>query len=57
MARLLKRWLQTILHYEHTIRKIKSQLGRSLLDLIDKHFVLSMPAIGSDKAMDATFKV
>ena len=43
--------------YQHAMRKIEGKYPKNFLDLLEKQFVLSVPAIWSDKAKDATLKV
>ena len=43
--------------YEHALSKIASKVAKSYLDMLDKQFVLSVPAVWSDKAKDHTLKV
>lgn len=39
------------------MRKIESKYPRNYLDMLDKQYVLSVPAVWSDKAKNATLKV
>ena len=41
----------------YALRKIESKYPRNYLDMLDKQYVLSVPAVWSDKAKDATLKV
>ena len=43
--------------YQHAMRKIEGKYPKNFLELLEKQFVLSVPAIWSDKAKDATLKV
>ena len=43
--------------YQHALSKIASKVGKGYLDMLDKQFVLSVPAVWSDKAKDHTLKV
>ena len=43
--------------YQHAMSKIEGKYPKDFLDLLEKQFILSVPAIWSDKAKDATLKV
>ena len=43
--------------YQHSMRKIEGKYPKNFLELLEKQFILSVPAIWSDKAKDATLKV
>jgi hypothetical protein len=43
--------------YKHAMSKIESQMPKEYLDICQKKFVLTVPAVWSDKAKDATMKV
>ena len=43
--------------FQHALRKIESKYPKSYLELLDKQYVLSVPAVWSDKAKDATLRV
>ena len=43
--------------FEHAWIKIEGKYPKKFLDLLEKQFVLTVPAIWSDKAKDATLKV
>jgi hypothetical protein len=43
--------------YQHALRKIEGKYPKSYLDMLDKQFVLSVPAVWSDKAKTATLRV
>lgn len=43
--------------YKHALTKIEAASVRDYFDICDKEFVLSVPAIWSDKAKDLTLKV
>lgn len=43
--------------YQHALRKIEGKYPKSYLDMLNKQFVLSVPAVWSDKAKDATLQV
>ncbi|KAH7370903.1 Hsp70 family protein-like protein [Rhexocercosporidium sp. MPI-PUGE-AT-0058] len=42
--------------YDHAMSKIGSTVPRGYMDICQKHFVLSVPAVWSDKAKDKTLK-
>ena len=42
---------------QHAMRKIEGKYPKNFLEMLEKQFVLSVPAIWSDKAKDATLKV
>jgi hypothetical protein len=43
--------------YKHAMLKIESKIPKEYLDMCQKKFVLTVPAVWSDKAKDATMKV
>jgi molecular chaperone DnaK (HSP70) len=43
--------------YQHAMAKIESQIPEEYLRMCQKQFVLSVPAVWSDKAKDTTLKV
>ena len=43
--------------YRHAMSKIESKMPKEYLDMCQKKFVLTVPAVWSDKAKDATMKV
>jgi hypothetical protein len=43
--------------YQHAMLKIESKMPKEYLDMCQKKFVLTVPAVWSDKAKDATKKV
>ncbi|KAF4439111.1 hypothetical protein F53441_12662 [Fusarium austroafricanum] len=42
--------------YKHAMKKIQSKVRRGYLELCEKSFVLSVPAVWSDKAMESTIQ-
>lgn len=43
--------------YNHAMEKIGSRVPREYLDLCEKTFVLSVPAVWSEKAKESTIQV
>jgi len=43
--------------FRHAIQKIETKYPKSYLDMLEKQYVLSVPAVWSDKAKDATLRV
>lgn len=43
--------------FQHALGKIESKYPKNFLDLLDKQYVLWVPAVWSDKAKDETLKV
>jgi hypothetical protein len=43
--------------YKHAMSKISSKVPAEYLDMCQKQFILSVPAVWSDKAKDTTLKV
>jgi hypothetical protein len=43
--------------YQHALKVISGKYPKDYLDMLDKQFVLSVPAVWSDKAKDLTMKV
>ena len=43
--------------YKHAMDKIESKMPKEYFAMLDKQFVLSVPAVWSDKAKDTTMKV
>jgi hypothetical protein len=43
--------------YKHSMRKIEGKVPKDYLAMLDKQFVLSVPAVWSDKAKDTTLRV
>jgi hypothetical protein len=43
--------------FQHALRKIESKYPKDYLNMLDKQYVLSVPAVWSDKAADATLRV
>jgi len=43
--------------YQHALKTIEGKLPKSYFEMLDKQFVLSVPAVWSDKAKDTTLKV
>ena len=43
--------------YNHALRVIAGKVPKAYLDMLDKYFVLSVPAVWSDKAKDTTLRV
>jgi hypothetical protein len=43
--------------YRYAMQKIESKYPKSYLDMLDRRFVLSVPAVWSNKAKDATLRV
>ncbi|KAF2654972.1 actin-like ATPase domain-containing protein [Lophiostoma macrostomum CBS 122681] len=42
--------------YNHALRVIAGKVPKAYLDMLDKYFVLSVPAVWSDKAKDTTLR-
>lgn len=42
--------------FQHALRKIEAKYPKSYLEMLDKQYVLSVPAVWSDKAKDATLR-
>ncbi|KAF2464027.1 actin-like ATPase domain-containing protein [Lindgomyces ingoldianus] len=42
--------------YKHALKVIYGKVPKAYLDMLDKYFVLSVPAVWSDKAKDATLR-
>ena len=43
--------------FQHALAKIELKYPKSYLDMLDKQYVLSVPAVWSDRAKDATLRV
>lgn len=43
--------------FQHAMRKIESKYPKNYLDMLEKQYVLSVPAVWSEKAQDATLRV
>ena len=43
--------------YRYAMQKIEAKYPKSYLDMLDRRFILSVPAVWSDKAKDATLRV
>jgi hypothetical protein len=43
--------------YDHALKIIAGKVPNGYLDILDKYFVLSVPAVWSDKAKDTTLRV
>ena len=43
--------------YQHAIKNIEAKYPSGYVSMLDKQFVLSVPAVWSDKARDSTFQV
>ena len=43
--------------YKHALKVISGKVPKAYLDMLDKYFVLSVPAVWSDKAKDTTLRV
>ena len=42
--------------YQHALKKIEGKVPKSYLEMLDKQFVLSVPAVWSEKAKDTTLR-
>jgi hypothetical protein len=43
--------------YQHALRRIEGKYPKSYLEMLNKEFVLSVPAVWSDKAKETTLRV
>jgi hypothetical protein len=43
--------------FQHAMQKIESKYPKNYLDMLEKQYVLSVPAVWSDQAQDATLRV